>query len=63
MDCSVFKSEQNFKIHLFLSIVILFGVFFGLTNLEWIAILLFFFGFICEVFNTAVEKLCDHFQL
>lgn len=59
---SVFESEQNFRIHLFaFVIVILFGVFFGLSNLEWIAILsCSFLVLICEVFNTAVEKLCDH---
>jgi len=60
--CSVYKSEQNFRIHLFaFVIVILFGVLFGLTNLEWIAILsCSFLVLICEVFNTAVEKLSDH---
>ena len=59
---SVFESEQNFRIHLFaFVIVILFGVFFGLTNLEWIAILsCSFLVLICEVFNTAIEKLGDH---
>ena len=59
---SVFESEQNFRIHLFaFFLVILFGVFFGLTNLEWIAILsCSFLVLICEVFNTALEKLCDH---
>lgn len=58
---SVFESEQNFRIHLFVFvIVILFGVFFGLANLEWIAILsCSFLVLICEVFNTAIEKLCD----
>ena len=59
---SVFESEQNFRIHLFaFVIVILFGVFFGLTNIEWIAILsCSFLVLICEVFNTAIEKLGDH---
>lgn len=60
--CSVYGSEQNFRIHLFaFVIVILFGVFFGLSNLEWIAILsCSFLVLICEVLNTAIEKLSDH---
>lgn len=59
---SVFKTEQNFRIHLFVfTVVISFGFVFGISNLEWMALLsCSFLVLICEIFNTAIEKLCDH---
>ena len=59
---AVFRSEQNFKIHLFAFFVLVFcGCFFGITNIEWMAVLICaFLVLTCEIFNTAIEKLCDH---
>ena len=59
---TVFRSEQNFKIHLFaFFILVFFGCFFGISNVEWIAVLICAFLVLAfEIFNTAVEKLCDY---
>ena len=58
----LFRSEPNAWIHLiFLVIVCILGLLFGIPLLEW-ALLIFCFGlvFIAELFNTAIELLCDH---
>lgn len=58
---AVYKSEQNFKIHLFAFFtVVISGYYFGISNVEWIIVLACaFLVLTCEIFNTAIEKLCD----
>ena len=56
-----FAAEQNAIIHLFITVfVFLAAVLFNLSKGEWIAIVLVT-GFVwaAELFNTAVERLCD----
>jgi undecaprenol kinase len=58
---SVFRTEWNFRIHtgIFL-LVIVTGVFFGISSLEWIAIALSAgVVFVAELLNTAIEYLAD----
>lgn len=54
-------NERNLQIHLAVSIaVIMFGVFFGISSLEWIIILLAIGGmFSLELLNTAIERVVD----
>lgn len=54
-------SELNFRIHLFISLVVFFlGFILNLNNIEWIGILVSV-GLVlgAESFNTAIEHLCD----
>ena len=58
---AVFQSEQNFRIHLVISVLALVCSFiFGITPTEW-AIVLVLIGFVlcAEILNTAIEYLCD----
>jgi diacylglycerol kinase (ATP) len=58
---TLLKYEHNARIHLFiLAMVIIAGIFFGISATEWLAIL-FVTGlvFAGECFNTAVEYLAD----
>ena len=59
---AVFRSEQNFKIHLFAFFAVVFsGFYFGISPLEWMVVLsCAFLVLTCEIFNTAIEKLCDY---
>ena len=59
---AVYKSEQNFKIHLFAFFAVVFsGFYFGISPLEWMVVLsCAFLVLTCEIFNTAIEKLCDY---
>jgi diacylglycerol kinase len=53
--------EGNMKIHMSISVlVILAGVYFQISRIEWIAIFLCF-GVVgsAEIMNTAIEDLCD----
>jgi diacylglycerol kinase (ATP) len=56
------KSEQNARIHLFISIcVILAGFLFRISATEWcIVALCIGLVFAAESFNTVIEKLVDH---
>ena len=58
---AVYNSERNFKIHLFAFIaVVISGFYFGISKLEWMMVLgCAFLVLTCEIFNTAIEKLCD----
>lgn len=58
----LFRSEQNARIHLIISILVLFaGVIFRISILEWCVVLLCIGMVIsAEAFNTVVEKLVDH---
>jgi len=56
------KSEQNARIHLFISIcVVIAGIVFEISVLEWcIVSLCIGLVFAAEAFNTVLEKLVDH---
>lgn len=55
------RSEPNSRIHLIATILVaIAGIAFEITRFEWIAILLTVSGvWICELFNSALETLCD----
>lgn len=58
------KTERNFQIHLvFALLVILAGIFFHLTRMEWIVIM-FVIGFVlvAEMTNSAIEKTIDYLK-
>ncbi|MFL5730618.1 MAG: diacylglycerol kinase family protein [Cytophagaceae bacterium] len=57
----VFKNENNAKIHFTATIVVLCaGFYFHLTRKEWLGLLLAIaLVWICEAFNTAIEKLVN----
>ena len=57
----LFKEEHNSWIHLFLATsVVIAGIALNISILEWI-VLVFAIGFVfvSEVFNSAIENLCD----
>ena len=58
---SSFKTERNMKIHISsMIIVILLGVYFKLTAIEWCLIAIVIALVICaELFNTAIETVVD----
>jgi len=60
----VFKNEVNFKIHVGVFIlVVLLGFYFRIEKWEWATVLLCsLLVFICEIINTAMERLCDYIQ-
>ncbi|MCF8417197.1 MAG: diacylglycerol kinase family protein [Crocinitomicaceae bacterium] len=55
------RSERNFKIHLLaLIVVIIGGLYFHISSIEWSIVLLVSALVISlEAINTAIEKLCD----
>jgi diacylglycerol kinase len=59
--CYAVKSERNLRIELIIAfIVIVAGVVFGLGLVEWILVCgSIFLVVVCELFNTAIEVLCD----
>ncbi len=58
---SVIKTERNFRIHLFIAFYVLMAaIITRLTEIEWILVLLCIGAVTgAEIFNTALEKLCD----
>ena len=58
---SVFRTEWNFRVHLgLLLVVVVTGFLFGLSRLEWCAVLVVAaLVFLAETFNTALEYLAD----
>lgn len=56
------QTEHNARIHLFAALLVnILGVWLGFTVFEWIAIWLCIgLVFMAEIFNTAIENLCDH---
>ena len=58
---SAIKTEQNMKIHLIImELVVLMGLMFNLSYLEWLVILICFMAVISsELFNTALENAVD----
>jgi diacylglycerol kinase len=62
---TTFKSERNFRIHLFLMLLtIAIGIYINLSVVEW-TIITFAIGLVlsAELFNTALEKLGDEIAL
>jgi undecaprenol kinase len=59
----VMKSERNFRIHLvFTFLVLLFGLYFGLSKMEWLFVFIAIgFVLVAEMFNSVIEVLVDHF--
>ncbi len=55
------REEHNARIHLMIAIgVIIAGIFFRLSIIEWIVVCLFIgFVFAMEIINSAIENLCD----
>lgn len=58
------KSERNFQLELLAFVINLFLIFFlKLSSIDTILILMVSFGVLtAEIFNTAVEKICDIIQ-
>jgi diacylglycerol kinase len=58
-DCIL--HEKNFQVQFVISIIVLaLGIFFQLSRLEWVIILLCFAVVLSfEIINSAIEKLCD----
>jgi len=58
---SSFKAERNMKIHIFIMIiVIIMGVIFKISKIEWIILTILFSIVISgELFNTAIETVVD----
>ena len=56
-----FQSEPNFRIHSVLAIVaLLLSIGLNISTMEWIAVCFCIaFVLVMEMFNTAIEKLCD----
>ncbi len=61
----VFRSEANAKIHLLAAgLVIGMGLYFKISFDHWVMLLIAISIVIAgEIFNTAIEKLCDHIHL
>jgi diacylglycerol kinase len=57
----VFRNENNAKIHLLATLAVMFAAFyFNLNRKEWLALILAIaLVWICEAFNTAIEKLVN----
>lgn len=57
----LFGNEGNAQVHLMATVlVVAAGFIFGISAMEWIAVLLCIGMVICaEAMNTAIEKLCD----
>ena len=57
----IFKNERNFRIDiLFALLVIVAGILFEISHLDWIALsLVISMVFISETINSAIEALCD----
>ena len=60
----VYKNERNFKIHVFVFfLVLLSGFFFQIKTWEWIIVLFSSaMVFSAEMFNTAIEDMCDYIE-
>src|SRR3989344_487184 len=58
------KEEANFKIEVSVAVLaIVLGLFFGISRLEWVIILLTIFIVLSvETLNTALEELCDRLE-
>lgn len=61
---AVTKSEWNFRFHLLLMILVIgVGIFFRLSSMEWIAVVIVIgMVLITEMLNTTVEKIIDYLK-
>ena len=61
---AVFQSERNFKVHVFIFfLVLLFGFFFQIKTWEWMIVLFSSATvFSAEMFNTAIEDMCNYIE-
>ena len=61
---SAFRSEKNLRFHFIVVVcVTILGFVFGISNIEWLLVLLLFANVIAmELINTAIERLCDFVQ-
>jgi undecaprenol kinase len=59
------RNERHFQYHLISAFsVLVLGVFFSLTQWEWLFVLsALFLVLLTEAFNTAIEKVCDEVTL
>lgn len=57
----VFTCENNFRIHLLITAIVVYcGSYFGISTQEWLWLLLFIASvLVAETFNSAIEKLVD----
>ncbi|KZN96284.1 MAG: diacylglycerol kinase family protein [Bacillaceae bacterium] len=58
---AAFQSERNFRIHVTAAIIVIAaGLFFNISLIEWIVILLLIGGMLAlELVNTAIERIAD----
>ncbi|MBY0096334.1 diacylglycerol kinase family protein [Mesobacillus maritimus] len=58
---SAIKTERNLRIHLTLSLLVIFlGFAFSITRIEWLIVILVLGGMLCaELINTAIERVVD----
>lgn len=58
---SAIRSERNLRIHLILSLLVIFlGFAFSITSIEWLIIVLVLGGMLCsELMNSAIERVVD----
>jgi len=58
---SAIKSERNLRIHLTLTLLVIFlGFAFSITRIEWLIVILVLGGMLCsELINTAIERVVD----
>lgn len=56
-----FQTEHNALIHLVATVIVIaFGIWLSISRIEWIIIICMIgMVFTAELFNTAIEKLCD----
>jgi len=61
---AVTKSEWNFRFHLLMMILVIgAGIFFRLSSIEWIAVVIVIgMVLITEMLNTTVEKIIDYLK-
>ncbi len=57
----IVKKERNLKIHLLAAIlVILAGIYFGISRLEWLVLVLVIsLVLAAEIFNSVIEEICN----
>jgi len=57
----MYRQEHNFRVHVFAAVlVVLFGIFFDISSLEWILITIVIgFVLVSEIFNSAVERIAN----
>lgn len=59
-----YRKERNFRIHLYIAIiVILFSIYFRLSKMEWIIILLMIhLVLVAELVNSLIERVIDYIK-